>query len=154
MNINPETRKILVYGSVSIVAGVAVLYLWNKYGNYQNNTQQSNTDAASAANAQATQQAAQAEADYADLALLSGGSSVNFGGGLSATTVQPYEAPADNFASEISSILQAAGVQSGNPSNPAQTSTPGTPATQRTAPHVIHIAPVVSSNNSDSETLQ
>ena len=138
MKLDPETKKIAIYGSVLIGAGIAVFYFWHKYGTVPNGNQAA-TAAATQANAQATAQAQQDQATFADLALLGAGSSVGFGGGVSTTSVQPYEAPADNFAQEVASILQAAGVSPGNanqPAAPANSSAP--PATQVTAPHVVH----------------
>jgi hypothetical protein len=157
MTISPETRKIFIYGGVSIVAGLAVFYLWSKYGNAQNGNAQSASDAATQANDQAAQQALADEQSLAELSLLGSGSpSIGSGGGLSSTSISPVELPQDNFAAEVASILQSAGIANpSQPASPVNTSapvsattptTPTTPPHTVTAPHTVRVAPDTQQN--------
>ena len=114
----PETKKTLIYGGVISFAVGAGLYIWSRY---QGGTGDGGASAQAAAQAQAQADAAAAsqETQLAELATLSGG-----GGGSLPSISLGNEAPPDNFAHEIATILQAAGL--GAPTNTPTGTTPPT----------------------------
>ena len=120
----PETKKTLIYGGVISFAIAAGLYIYSRYENQNSPATGADPTAANAAAQAAADAAAQQEVQLSELASFSGG-----GASLSSPSLGS-ETPPDNFAHEIATILQAAGL--GPPVSP----TSGSPTPVSTLPGV------------------
>lgn len=118
----PETKKRLAYGTAIVVAGGVGIFVWKKYGATSGASSSSAADAAAQAQAQASSE----ETQLAELSEL--GSS---GASLESPNIGE-EAPVEDFGSELSSVLQAVGLEPVQAPVSGSGSTPATPPTTAT----------------------
>jgi hypothetical protein len=126
MSLSPETKKYLKYGVVAVVGVGGAIFLYLKL----QQSGQASTDAA--ANAQAQSQAESDENQEAELATLgtSGASLSSVSGGT--------EIPVESFSDTLDTLLQAAGLSTGNTASPvsSQSTAPSTTGTPVASPSV------------------